>query len=228
MSQRIQNYIAEKGDVQIVRCCTPKYKLKEFAAKMPEDYREQWCSLPDSGSFSDGDMVYSICHNCTAILTETKPTVIVKSFWELILEDDTFLFPSYPDRSVIVQDCWRSRQHIQEQKAVRELLSKMQISYREQEECFENTDFCGTTLYSACIPRNKVLAPKHFVDDAEGKFVPHTENEKMELMKSYCRKFQDQEVLTYCHYCQEGLELGGANAVHLAELLFPCHDEIVL
>lgn len=225
LSKRIQEYIIELGKIKIVRCCTPKYKLKQFAEKMPDSYREEWCSLPDSGDFSDGDTVYSICHNCTAILSETKPNVNVRSLWKLILEDKNFDFLDYTGRTVIVQDCWRSRDNREEQDAVRELLNRMNIRYEEMPECYEKTDFCGTTLYSACIPRNMVLAPDHFVKNADGKFIPHSDAEKKELMKSYCQRFEGKEVLSYCHYCQEGLELGGANAIHLAELLFPVLSE---
>ena len=31
---------------------------------------------------------------------------------------------------------------------------------------------------------------------------------------------EGEKVVSYCHYCQEGLLLGGADASHLAMLLF--------
>ena len=42
----------------------------------------------------------------------------------------------------------------------------------------------------------------------------------LQLMVDYCRPFQGKRIVDYCHYCQEGLELGGADAIHLAALLF--------
>ncbi len=39
-------------------------------------------------------------------------------------------------------------------------------------------------------------------------------------MQDYCKRFRAEKVVAYCHYCLEGLELGGANAKHLASLLF--------
>lgn len=220
LSQRIQEYVARLGDVEIVRCCTPKYKPEEIANKMPESYRAQWCELPDTGRFQAGDVVYSICHNCTAILKETRPDITVKSIWELILEDADFPYPNHGGRSVVVQDCWRSHDDRREQDAVRNLLTKMNIRYREQEESFDKTDFCGVSLYAPCIPRNAKLAPKRFVENAVGKFIPRSSAEQAELMKSYCHRFGAEEVVSYCHYCQDGLMLGGARATHLAQLLF--------
>lgn len=34
--------------------------------------------------------------------------------------------------------------------------------------------------------------------------------------------FCGEKVVSYCHYCLEGLKLGGADATHLAGLLFNC------
>ena len=39
-------------------------------------------------------------------------------------------------------------------------------------------------------------------------------------MQEYVGGLPMRAMITYCHYCQTGLELGGANAVHLASLLF--------
>ena len=39
-------------------------------------------------------------------------------------------------------------------------------------------------------------------------------------MTEYCQPFQGKKIVDYCHYCQEGLELGGADAIHLGAVLF--------
>lgn len=52
LSKKIQNYIAERGDIEIIRCCTPSWKVKFYEGKMPEDG------------------IWSICHNCTNIAEE--------------------------------------------------------------------------------------------------------------------------------------------------------------
>ena len=51
-SQRIQKYVRDRWGFEIVRCCVPKYKLKEFETKMPEGpLRDSWVSLADSYAF---------------------------------------------------------------------------------------------------------------------------------------------------------------------------------
>ena len=58
------------------------------------------------------------------------------------------------------------------------------------------------------------------MDGAAGKFIPHTMEEQTALMQEYCAGLKKQPVVCYCHYCLEGLKLGGADAKHLAELIF--------
>ena len=220
LSNKIQQYFREKFHAQIVRCCTPKYKLKKYEELMPEQYHDAWCALPDSGHFEDGDTVYSICHNCTDILEEMKPLVRVKSIWEQILTDKTFPYPDYHGKEMAIQDCWRAYDKRTEQDAVRQIVRKMNIKIIELPNNYEKADFCGTTLYSPCVKRNAGLAPHRFVENAAGKFGNYSEAEKREIMQEYVRQLPTRDIITYCHYCQMGLELGGANAVHLASLLF--------
>ena len=222
LSRRIQDYVRDRFGFTVVRCCVPKYKLREFEEKMPEgSFRECWSSLPDSGLFSEGDRVYSLCHNCNNIIEEMHPGVRVRSLWELIDSDPAFSFPDYHGLKAYVQDCWRSRDRKDEQDAVRHLLGKMGIEVMEIAESRGQTSFCGASLYRAQPPRNPKLAPKHYVEGAAGKFIPHSPEEQMVIMREYCRQFGHDKTVCYCHYCYEGLQIGGADASHLAQLLFP-------
>ena len=36
LSLRIQNYICDRYGFTVVRCCVPRYKIREFEEKMPE------------------------------------------------------------------------------------------------------------------------------------------------------------------------------------------------
>lgn len=222
ISLKIQNYVKDRFNYNIVRCCVPKYKLEEYTLKMPEWYRDSWSQLKDSPYAETGDTVYSICHNCSAIIEEQTPNVNVKSIWELIAEDENFKYPDYSGKTITVQDCWRAYDRIEEQLAVRKILSKMNIKVVELEKSFGSTEFCGFSLLQPCFPRNRVLAPKRYGETAEnaGKFIPHTDEQKLELMKKHCAQITTDEVVCYCHYCLEGLQLGGANALHLAQLVF--------
>ena len=221
LSQRIQNYVRDRFGYTVIRCCIPKYKIAEFESRMPEGrLRERWQDLPDSGSFQPGDEVYSLCHNCNNIIEEMHPGVHVHSLWELIDSDGSFSFPDCSGMTVTIQDCWRAKDRAEEQRAVRGILEKMNIRYLEAPENHSDTDFCGCSLYRPQPPRNPKLAPKHYVDAAAGKFLPHTPEEQKEQMEEYCRSLPVKTVLCYCHYCLEGLLAGGADGKHIAQLLF--------
>ncbi len=220
-SQRIQNYVRERWGFDIVRCCVPKYKLREFENRMPEGpLRDSWASLPDSCAFQPGDAVYSLCHNCNNIIEETRRGVTVSSLWELIDKDPSFPFPDHSGLKATLQDCWRSRDRLGEHAAVRNLLDKMNIRWLDAPHNHESSDFCGNSLYRPQPPRNPKLAPKHYVEGAEGLFQPHTEEEQRAIMTAYCRRYTTDTVICYCHYCLEGLIMGGKDGIHLADLLF--------
>ena len=130
-------------------------------------------------------------------------------------------YPDYGCERMTIQDCWRQYDNQAEQAAVRELLRRMNIEVVEMAENREHTRFCGTSLYRPAPPRNLKMAPKRFVEDAEGMFVTHTEEEQKQLMEEHCQQYQTKKVVAYCHYCTEGLRLAGQPHYHIAELLFP-------
>ncbi len=222
LSFRIRDYVEKRFGLETVRCCVPKYKLREFTEKMPEGiFRERWSTAPDCAPFQTDDEVYSLCHNCNNIIEETHPGIHVRSLWELLDMDGQFPFPDHTGMKTTVQDCWRSRDRKEEQDAVRSLLRKMHIDYEELSKNRMDTDYCGPSLYRPQPERNPKLAPKHYVNGCEGKFLPHTEEEQVRLMEEYCKGYPTPDVVCYCHYCLEGLRMGKVNGYHIAELLFP-------
>ena len=222
LSQKIRDYVRSRFSMPAVRCCVPRYKLRDFEDRMPAgELLESWRALPDCGDFQPGDDVYSLCHNCNNIIEETRPGVRVHSLWELIDGDDAFPLPDLTGLTAAVQDCWRARDRRAEQDAVRSLLSKMGVNVVELPESREATRFCGASLYRPQPPRNPKLAPRHYVEGAQGLFLPHTPEEQAELMRRHCAGYSTETVVCYCHYCLEGLLLGGVDARHIAQLLFP-------
>jgi len=168
-------------------------------------------------------MVY-VCHNCAAIFQERMPEVKRLSLWELILNDTEFKFPNYSHEKMTLQDCWRSYDNRSEQETVRALLRKMSVDIVEQEENYEKTQFCGISLYAPSPKRNLDLAPKRFIGNANGKFIPLAKEEQLKLMQEHCRKINTNKVVAYCHYCVKGPKLGGKQAKHLASLLFDTQE----
>lgn len=220
VSSLILEYLRTRHGIETVRCCVPNYRIRHFNEQMDKNFRDQWEAMPDCADFAPGDTVYSICPNCSAILEETRPEIRVRSLWELLLADSSFPWPDYRGETVAIQDCWRSREKPAVQAAVRRLLENMNFRVHELPANHADTDFCGVSLYRPAPPRNLKLAPKRFVENAEGKFLPHSAEEQTRLMKEYCAGIPVDKIVAYCHYCAEGLELGGKNVKHIASLLF--------
>lgn len=220
LSKKIRDYVAEHYKLEILRCCVPGWKVKAHENAMPEGpLCEEWKNLPQGRAFAAEDEVWSLCPNCINIAEEWRGAK-AHSLWELAAEDDAFPFPDYSGLQVTVQDCWRIRDRPEVQAAVRKLLDRMHIEYLEAEKNHAETDFCGTSLYRTQVIRNPKLAPKHYEEQAEGLFQPHSEEEQTALMKAYCAQYKTDMVVCYCHYCLEGLQAGGVNGRHIAELLF--------
>ncbi len=220
LSQKIQRYVAERFNFPIIRCCVANYKVADFEERMPAWYRDEWRGVEHYRKFSAGSTMISLCHNCAAIFEERHPDINRKSLWELILDDDKFPYPNFHGEKITIQDCWRQKENFTEQKAVREILRRMNIEFVELEENFQRTKFCGYSLYQTQPPRNPKLAPKRFLYGAQGLFQEYSAEEKKTLMVNHCAQIQTEKVIAYCHYCVRGLKLGGKNTFHLAEILF--------
>ena len=220
LSKKIQNYIVERFQLPVIRCCVANYKVADFENRMPENYREDWRKIEHYKNFPAGSTMVSLCHNCAAIFEERHSEILRQSLWELILEDENFNYPNFDGEKITVQDCWRQKENRIEQNAVREILRRMNFQIVELEENFEKTKFCGYSLYQPQPPRNPKLAPKRFLHGAQGLFQEHSQQEKEILMREYCAKIPTEKVVTYCHYCARGLRLGGKKTFHLAQLLF--------
>ena len=221
LSAAIRRHVDGTLGLPVVRCCVPRYKLHSFTDKMPEcNLREAWQALPDCADFQPGDTVYSLCHNCSSIIEEQKPDVLVRSLWELLLEDSSFRLPDYGGMEMAVQDCWRAYDRREEQDAVRELLRRINVRPVDLAQNREATEFCDISLLRPAPPRNLKLAPKRYVENAKGRFLPHSPEEQEAAMRAYAATLPQMPVAVYCHYCEEGLELAGVDVRHLAAMLF--------
>lgn len=70
----------------------------------------------------------------------------------------------------------------------------MNIRYVEAEKNHEKTDFCGSTLYRAQPAKNPKFAPKHYIEQAQGKFQDHTLEEQSAIMQDHCRQYKTDTV----------------------------------
>lgn len=195
-SKRIKEYLIANHDIQVWGCCRPNHK-----------------------KLTNEDTVVYICNSCAAFSREDSDAEKVISLWELLADDENFPFPDYGHRRLAIQDCWRSYDNGPQQRAIRKILQKMNIDIEELDENFDKTRFCGTTLYEPLPKQNGEFAPKRFIEDADGFFIPHTEEEKIALMKKHCDTIDSSEVICYCTSCMAGIHLGGKKGIHLLDLI---------
>lgn len=194
-SRSIAHYLQEKYDMPIARCCAIDYK-----------------------NLTAEDTAIYVCPTCSGILSESSPAKCL-SIWELLVEDDQFPWPDYHGEKITLQDCWRTHDNRGMQDAVRTILRRMNVEIVEMGMSREKANFCGTSLLKKQSPRYKKLAPKRFIENAGDNFIPHSKEEQENRMKEHCSQFETEKVVCYCTGCLKGLKLGGANGVHLMDLV---------
>lgn len=196
-SKKIKAYLAAKPDVRVAGCCRPTQK-----------------------TLAAGDTVLSICLTCSAITREVSPQVGEMSFWDYLLHDPDFPWPDFGGERMTVQDCWRARHKPALQKAVRACMARMHLEPVELEENFEKTQFDGVWRFSdAPIRRNIGIAPVYFSEVQEHGITPLPPEEQQARMTAWAKQYTTPRVLTYCNACLQGVRMGGADGVHLMELL---------
>ncbi len=207
----------------------PSCKFTAFSpktSKLISEYLEkrfnmtiQGCCRPTHKTMSSDDTAVCVCNTCAAICSEDSHANVL-SLWEVLQNDTEFPFPDYRNEKMTIQDCWRCYDRRSEQDAVRNILHKMNVSIVELEENFEKTTFCGMSTHQSLVPENGMFAPKRFIENAQGMFIPKTEEEQIQLMKEHCNKIKTEKVICYCVPCTKGIRAGGRQGIHLLDLLF--------
>lgn len=199
LSEKIKTYVASK-DIEIAGCCQPTLN-----------------------NVREDDTAIYICNSCYAFFKESSKTNNLLSIWEVIVSDKTFSYPDYQGKVVTIQDCWRSYDNLNQQKAIRQLLENMNVKLVELEENYSKTKFCGFSIHTAMNDRLRNLAPDLYIKKAneDGRLIDHSEEEQLQLMKDYCKQITTDEVVCTCTGCLKGIKLGGKKGIHLLELLFP-------
>ena len=192
-SEAAKNLMASLG-VQVEGCCRPGHKKLET-----------------------GETALTVCQTCDMIIGEGAPQAAVQSAWEYLDSLTGHVWPDHTGERIILQDCWRARNNRPLQDAVRSLLYKMGYEVAELPDNREKTTFDGEWLYKPVMPGNLKLAPKAFA-----RIEPHvtllSPEEQKARMVEYCSHLDGKSVV-YCNACLTGLLDGGADAVHLMELL---------
>lgn len=169
------------------------------------------CRLDKTPRAADDTAIY-FCQACREVLEDHMQT---RSLWELLDESPDFPLPDYNGLRMNLQDCWRDRAHPEIHAAVRSLLHKMHIDVVELDANREKADFCGN-LHAE--PKSPDLQAQMAAQGQKPIWEMPSELEAA-LMREQAEKITERWAVTYCNRCKAGLLAGGANAVHLLDLI---------
>lgn len=194
-SQKIQQYMRQK-EAMIDHCCRVK---------------EQF--------LTDEDEIVINCTLCDLILKETHPHTKRISLYEYVLKDADFPWINHDGETIIIQDCWRTRDDFHLQKAVRECLEKMHFHVIEMDENYEKTKYCGVWLYNYPAKECIDVAPQTFHQIIANDMCLLSNEEQIAQMKEWCKRYTTDHIAVYCNGCERGIKLGGKTPIHMIELL---------
>lgn len=197
-SALLQEYIAHRFNISPIGCCRVHHK-----------------------KLTSNDTGIIVCNNCAAILEESSHAGNIEFVWSIIDKDESFPFPDYNHKSMTLQDCWVAVEKRSLQDTIRSLLRKMNIHIVELADNYDQTRFCGVNLLSKCNPSNAKLAPRRYVIEGSHMFTPCEPSEQIERFQHHCKQITTDNVVCYCKFCTDAINMGGKKAKHILELLFP-------
>lgn len=196
-ARSIRSYLLTQPDVRIAGCCKQSYDLP-----------------------GETDTIVTICMSCMHILDEVRPNVQKMNFFEFLLTRENFPWPDLKGERITVQDCFRARGCHSLHDAVRKCLSLMNAETVEMEHNRDEEFYDGPFLFHPAYPSNIEMAPEYF-DKYLSRYISIVPKEQWhELFKEHIKAYTTDRVVCYCNVCTSAARDGGADARHLAELIF--------
>lgn len=174
------------------------------------------CCREDTASYEHDATIFFMCQACRSVLE--KRGIHADSIWRILAEDDHLVLPDLSSFSVTVIDCWRDREHKEIATYVRRLLERMHVTVKEAEKQY---DFCGRFHMETKLYQDEVAACGgiRFMDELPKELYEKLLEEKVDSLKGSIP-------LVYCNTCYNSLRAGGANPIHLAQLITQTIKEI--
>ena len=195
--QKILSYLATQPDVNVAGCC-----------------------LTSSDAADADDIIIYVCLSCYHMLKAMRPEVKQISLFEFLLTREDIVWPDLKGEEITVQDCFRARGLHGIQNAVRECLHRMNAEIVEMENNRDEELYDGAFLYHDPSPANVKIAPKYFVDHVSKYLTIIPKEQWKDNLREHAGKYTTSRVVCYCNTCTSGAVEGGAQALHLAELIF--------
>lgn len=196
-AKKIREYMKTQPDVKVAGCC-------HVTGELPKE----------------GDVIVTVCMSCMVLLEERRPDVKSINLFEFLLTRADFPWPDRKGETWALQDCFRARGKHELHEAVRECMKKMGVDIVECPPSRDEADYDGSFLLHEAYPQCVKEAPKYFVDYLKDYITVKPKEEWPAVYEKRVRELPCKDVVTYCNVCTSSLKEAGANAKHLAELLF--------
>jgi Fe-S oxidoreductase len=144
-----------------------------------------------------GTQIINVCAGCDRRYRELYPGITTISLWEILAEDHKFCFPDYGGRPMTILDPCPTRTEDRVHRAVRELLTRMNIQIVEPANTQTRGTCCGDSFYGT-LPTESVKG----------------------LMRKRAREMPCQDVVVYCVSCVKAMHIGNRTPRYLVDLLF--------
>ena len=141
--------------------------------------------------------VINICPGCDRRYRENYENPSTISLWELLVENEAFVFPDYKSQRMTIIDACPTRDQDRIHDAVRALAGKMNISVVEPAKTRRKGTCCGDTFYGMLS-----------TDQVIGK------------MKAKAVEMPEEDIIVYCVTCSKSMFIGEKRPRYLIDLLF--------
>lgn len=145
----------------------------------------------------DDTEVINICPGCDRRYSENYSNSNTISLWEVLAESDFFPFPNYHGKKMTIIDACPTRNKVKVHKAIRTLLSRMNIELIEPKKTGTKGTCCGDSFWGV-LPVDKVK----------------------EMMIKRTSEMPVEDVVVYCVSCSKSVFIGGKKPHYMIDLLF--------
>ena len=144
-----------------------------------------------------GTRIINVCAGCDRRYRELYEGITTISLWEVLADSEAFPFPDYGGQPMTILDACPTRTEERVHRAVRALLTQMNIQLVEPRHTRAMGTCCGDSFYGT-LPMATVRQQMH-----------------KRAVEMPC-----EDVVVYCVSCVKAMHIGGKKPRYLVDLLF--------
>lgn len=191
--------------------CKAKVSYPEASRKLAAYIKERFgtdpigCCKQNNQKLTKNDRAVILCLNCARVIEKQAVYGSMVFVWELIDQDESFSFPDYGGEHMTVQDCRIGKGHDEAGAAVRSLMGKMNITTEELDGSCDQKNFCaGADILLGGNQKTKL-----------------SRTGQEEFFHNRYDSVPTDKIVSYCKFCNDGVNMSAKTGKHILELLFP-------